>query len=103
MSELRCIVKDKDGKQCSTVIEVSEPVVEKVNYICRHHSDSVQRAAAGNAKVPRSDTHIQEYQFDHNLRHGRAPIGSEHIQNQGSNILTPGKIHAVDRPDRDRE
>ena len=103
MSELRCVIRDKDGNQCPTVIEVSEPVAEKVSFMCRLHTDSVMRKAVGNTKLPRPTTPFQESQHDPKLRWGRMPIGSEHIKNQGSNVLTPDKIHVVDRPGRHRE
>ena len=102
MPELRCIVRDKDNVQCSTVIEVLEPVADVVKYVCRYHPASVQRAAAGNAKVSRPEVHFQDCQHDYDLKRGRAPVGTEHIQNQGSNVLTPVKIH-TNRPDWNRE
>src|ERR1022692_1288623 len=83
MSELRCVIRDKDGNQCPTVIQVFESVSEKVSYMCRLHPGSVMRKAAGNTTPARTGPNFQTIQFDPDMDRSGKPQGTSHIGNQG--------------------
>jgi hypothetical protein len=103
MTDLQCIVKDKKGKQCSTIIKVTEPVAEKVDFICKNHTDKVQRDAAGNIKTPRPDVHFQETQFDPDMERSAKPIGTSHIPDPKSRANGTPPLSAYIVPPTDTE
>lgn len=96
MNNLQCSVIDGKGKRCGTSIFINRLVSESVRFICKNHSDAVQRRAAGNTKVARPDVLFQETQFDPDLqqRTGK-PEGTSHIDNQGDKIMDSEQIRAA--------
>ena len=76
---------------CMTEYENKEPLSPNCRYICRNHTRSEQWKALKRAFVERKDTEdeavrFQEFQFDKDLRRGRRPVDTNHIQRQGSEI-----------------
>lgn len=92
MADIRCIVVDGKGERCSTTVTVSEPVAAKAQYICKNHPRAVQVRANGREYDPVKDEadkelHFQDHQFDKDLSRSSKPTGTEHIQNQGSDVF----------------
>jgi hypothetical protein len=76
MSAIKC-----SGENCSEIFETNEPVSPNVKYTCRFHTPKVEHSVF-----------FQEHQFDKDLRRAGRPIGTDHIKNQGSDILTADEI-----------
>ena len=60
-------------------------------YICPHHTRREQWKALERQPDERKDNsdkdiHFQDHQFDKDLKRGRRPIDTNHIQRQGSEI-----------------
>jgi len=98
VTTINCIVEEK-GARCSTTLEVTEPLSPSFKFICRNHPRSVQVRANGRPYDPAKDERdkdirFQTHQFDKDLRRGRRPGGTEHIQNQGSDVITAEDLKA---------
>jgi hypothetical protein len=77
---MKCLVKN-----CISEIKGSG------RYICSRHTRKEQWKALGRKPDERKDTvdinvHFQDHQFDKDLRRGRRPVDTDHIQRQGSEI-----------------
>lgn len=75
MNILKCKVKG-----CKAVYKTDLPLAPGAEYTCREHMPK------GKQRV-----HFQETQFDKVLRNGRSPLGTNHIKNQGSQVLIVGE------------
>lgn len=63
---------------CTAVFETTDAVSPKATYSCKLHT-------------PRSKSNkvrFQQHQFDKDLRRSRTPMGTSHLHNQGSDIIT---------------
>lgn len=80
MNKIRCSIGD-----CPSVFETEEAVSPKIQYICRLHPKKEQ------------DTYFQENQFDKDMKRGSKPMGTQHIKNQASEILTSEDIPSDDQ------
>ena len=74
-----------------------EAVSPNASFICKDHPREVQVQAAGRKYNPETDesdkdVHFQDTQFDKDLRTARKPMGTSHIPNQGSDVLTSKDI-----------
>lgn len=76
MSKIIC-----SGKGCTAFIAVDMPLHPDAKYSCREHT------ARGSNKV-----RFQATQFDKGLRIAKKPLGTSHILNQGSDVLTSDDI-----------
>ena len=83
---IKCIVKD-----CQSKINPLESVTAECRYVCSKHTRSEQWRALGREANDRKDSedldiHFQDCQFDKDLKRGRRPVDTDHIQRQGSEI-----------------
>lgn len=89
MPEIRCGIRDSEGNQCDTVIQVEEPLSPNARYVCRFHSKSVQTVF------------FQEFQFDKDMRRSQKPTGTRHIRRQGSETNDHSDLYLTSmKPDR---
>jgi hypothetical protein len=69
------------GKNCMATFETDGPLSPNAKYTCREHT------------TKGSDTvRFQATQFDKGLRIAKKPLGTSHIPNQGSDVLTADDI-----------
>lgn len=83
MTTIRCRIFQK-GKQCSTVFETDEPVLDSPSFVCKNHPRSVQVDAVKRTYDPvkderDSDASFQNTQFDGDVDGSGAPEGTGHI------------------------
>jgi hypothetical protein len=113
MAEYKCVIKG-----CNGTIKVDGPMSPNFRFICSGrvaygdeillHTREQQCQAAGrsyDAKADEADKdiHFQDTQFDKDLRRSNKtaiPIDTDHISNQGNNILSSEDIGIVDRVGR---
>jgi hypothetical protein len=103
MTEYRCIVPG-----CLNVFKTDELVSSNFTYICSGrasygddillHTREEQIVATGRKYNPNTDEadrdiHFQSGQFDKDLRRAYRPEGTDHIPNQGSDILQVEDIY----------
>src|SRR5208282_4071039 len=96
MPDVQCAIEEK-GVRCSTVLTVAEAVTENARFICKNHPRTVQVRAASRKYDPTRDEadsklRLQNYQFDPDMNRAGKPIGTSHIKNQGSEILSADDI-----------
>ncbi len=61
-----------NNKDCTSFIEVMDPVSEEFSFICRKC-----------APIPPDTERFQEFQFDPDLRRSTKPADTEHVYRQG--------------------
>jgi hypothetical protein len=76
---------------CPTTINPTEPVTLTCRYICSKHTRAEQWKALNRTADDRkdyldADVRFQDCQFDKDLKRGRRPVDTDHIQRQGSEI-----------------
>lgn len=72
---------------CDSTFTTNESVSEDATYICKRHTFSKR-------------IRFQDCQFDPDLRYARSSLGTQHISNQGSNILTPDDIEILEQSNK---
>ncbi len=76
---MRTIKCSTDG--CNESYKTSEHISPKATYSCKNHTE------------PNEDRiRFQSHQFDKDLRIAKKPIGTSHIRNQGSDVMTADEI-----------
>ena len=75
MNILKCSIEG-----CDSIFQTEESLHPEAKYICKLHNKTEQKVF------------FQEYQLDKQLRRASRPIGTEHIHNQGSDVLTADDI-----------
>jgi hypothetical protein len=95
MNSIQCKVKD-----CKNVYLTEEAVSPNARFICREHPRQAQVEAVGRKYNPvtdeaDNDIHFQGHQFDKDLRIARMPIGTSHIPNHGSNVITSDELQKM--------
>jgi hypothetical protein len=114
MAEYKCAIEG-----CTSTIKVDGPVTPSFRFICSGrtaygdqtllHTREQQCRAAGRVYDPKADeadkeVHFQDHQFDKNLRmQVKTPEGTDHIPNQGQNILNADAIQKIYPKDIDGE
>lgn len=75
MTEIRCVVFNNKGVQCSSVFTTKEVVGPKAKFICKNHNRAEQVRANDRIYDPTKDEadkdlHFQDFQFDDKLSGG---------------------------------
>lgn len=72
MPTIRCA-----GRGCTSEFKTSEPLSPNAKYSCKSHT-----------RPNKDEERFQKFQFDADLRRSGTPVGTAHIHNQGSDVLT---------------
>lgn len=83
MTKIKCSVES-----CAATFESDVPLSPKATYTCRAHT-----------RPSKDEERFQKHQFDPDLRRSGSPIGTSHIHNQGSDILTAPDIDKQEEDD----
>lgn len=67
MNELKCRVEN-----CQSVFQTEDQFAPGAKYTCRNHMPKIKQ-----------DVFFQRRQFDKDLKQGRKPAGTSHVQRQG--------------------
>lgn len=95
MNSIQCKVKG-----CANVHLTEEAVSPNARFICKEHPRQDQVEAVGRKYNPATDEadesdHFQSHQFDKDLRISGKPSGTDHIANQGSDVITADEIEKL--------
>jgi len=87
MNTINCVVPG-----CTYGFKTAEPVSPKARFVCKNHPRSVQVKAVEreydeNKDNADQDICFQANQLDPNLRRATKPQGTNHVLNQGSDVL----------------
>lgn len=71
---------------CESVFQTEEAVSPKATFLCRFHTPRHK---------PEPGDRFQPFQFDRSLRRAGRPVGTSHIQKQGSDVETAEHLNAI--------
>ena len=78
MNTVKCCVGE-----CPSTFQTEVALSPNAKYVCKLHTKREQEAF------------FQIDQFDKDLRRGRKPMGTSHVANQGSEVLTSEEVEAI--------